>query len=307
MNCRLILRKLLSSSTVKNFQRNIYITAECRTHPDVWEPDHRGRTRTKIYKAKKTPEELLWEDESYIDKLKLELKLWKEQLTLLKNEVFNFKGPILLYRRGEVDVVWRFSEDPKCLENWIVTADSDCEDGYSTCKLELSPHGTGIFSGNLDTRLPETGENTHAGFCNIRTVNAMKSFYRETALDWSPYTHLRMRVRGDGRVYFLNIGLLRTFDVQWFQIHKYLLMTRGGPYWQDIKIPFSKFFLTHKGRVQDRQDTVDKLSVKNFGITLADKTPGPFKLEIDYIGCEYDDYHVEESAYETYILNTNRW
>ncbi|XP_051166579.1 complex I intermediate-associated protein 30, mitochondrial [Leptopilina boulardi] len=303
MNCHLLLRSLLSS-TVKNCKKHIYTTAVNKA--DVYERDHRGSTKNKFYEPKKSLEEQLWEESSYLDKLKYEFNLYKKHFKLLKKEIKDYyDGTLFDYRRGEVDVFWRFSENPECLEDWIVTADQDCDDGYSSCKLELSSIGTGIFSGTLDTRLPETGENTHAGFCNIRTVNATKSFYREIALDWSNYTHVRMRVRGDGRVYFINIGMKQTFDVQWFELNKYLLMTRGGPYWQDIKIPMSKFFLTHKGRIQDRQQPFEKMKVKNFGITIADKTPGPFKLEIDYIGCEADEYLEEQCAYESYHIDTS--
>lgn len=38
---------------------------------------------------------------------------------------------------------------------------------------------------------------------------------------------------------------------------------------------------------------------------MSDKTDGPFKLEIDYIGVEYDPYYTEEFAYEMYNLPKN--
>ncbi|KAG8265917.1 Complex I intermediate-associated protein 30, mitochondrial [Homalodisca vitripennis] len=74
--------------------------------------------------------------------------------------------------------------------------------------------------------------------------------------------------------------------------------------WEIIKyqIPFSKFFFTSKGRIQDIQYPVPLFNIASFGITLGERTPGPFHLEIDYIGLEFDPSHTEKFAYELYRL-----
>jgi len=60
----------------------------------------------------------------------------KEELGILMEEVKeHFKmDPIFIYRSNEVDVVWRFKGDPKSLDQWVVTCDSDYNEGYSTVK-----------------------------------------------------------------------------------------------------------------------------------------------------------------------------
>lgn len=62
-------------------------------------------------------------------KFKKEFGLWIEEI----KEVCQM-DPILTYRRNEVDVVWRFKGDQKSLDQWIVTCDSDYNEGYSTAK-----------------------------------------------------------------------------------------------------------------------------------------------------------------------------
>lgn len=153
---------------------------------------------------------------------------------------------------------------------------------------------------------------------------------------------LVLKVRGDGRSYLLNISTRGYFDVMWNDMYHYVLFTRGGPYWQYTKvcshfrqyqrvwssilftinidylainlwfklnlllqIPFSKFFLASKGRVQDKQYPIPLNKITNFGISAGDKIPGSFSLEIDYVGVEFDPNHHEDFAYEMY--NTGKY
>lgn len=159
----------------------------------------------------------------------------------------------------------------------------------------------------LNTRLPKDGRIKFAGYCNITTVPKQKSFKREVNHDWTPYTHLILRVRGDGRCYALNISTRGIFDLTWNDMYHYVLYTRGGPYWQYVKVPFSKFIFSSKGRLQDDQVAIGLDDVKAFGITCADDISGHFRLEIDYIGLECDEYHQEEFAYETYDVRGIRF
>lgn len=90
----------------------------------------------------------------------------------------------------------------------------------------------------------------------------------------------------------------------WHDIYHYVLYTRGGPHWQITKIPFSKFFLSSKGRVQDKQSPINLQRVTSLGISVGAKggTDGPFSLEVAFVGLEYDPNHVEEFAYEMYKM-----
>lgn len=122
----------------------------------------------------------------------------------------------------------------------------------------------------------------------------------------------------------LNVGTEGAYDLWWNDVYHYVLYTRGGPHWQTTRvnrndsvmippalltvsifqIPFSKFFLASKGRIQDRQGAIPLNKVSNFGVTVTAKGShdGAFQLEIDYIGLEFDPANTERFAYEMYNM-----
>ncbi|GAB1865759.1 Probable complex I intermediate-associated protein 30, mitochondrial [Camponotus japonicus] len=293
-----IFRKILTDFAIG--RRRLHVTANLSS---FYESDR--KSGYKIVYDRAPPEQNL----SIIGRLREGCRQFKEEFGIWLEEMREHlkMDPTLIYRTNEVDVVWRFNRDPKSLDQWVITCDSDYEEGFSTATLELSPIGTGIFSGTLSTRLPKDGRIKNAGFCNITTIPKQKSFKRDVCHDWTPYTHLVLRIRGDGRCYTLNISTRGIFDLTWNDVYHYVLYTRGGPYWQYVRIPFSKFVFSSKGRLQDDQTVIMLHEVTNFGISLGDDVNGHFKLEIDYIGLESDEYHDEEFAYESYNFSGVRF
>jgi len=71
-----------------------------------------------------------------------------------------------------------------------------------------------------------------------------KSFQRDSFFDWSPYTHLNLRLRGDGRSYLINIHVSGQFDIMWNDVFTFVLYTRGGPYWQTTRVSNNNYQLT---------------------------------------------------------------
>nr|SVE86229.1 EOG090X091L [Daphnia similis]SVE86857.1 EOG090X091L [Daphnia similis]SVE87483.1 EOG090X091L [Daphnia similis]SVE88111.1 EOG090X091L [Daphnia similis] len=230
-----------------------------------------------------------------LKELKQEIKIWTEEV----KEGYTFDPIMGMPLPGEVDIQWSFNESTD-FDNWVVTSDSDHDEGHSTSTLSVSPTGKGLFSGNLSTQLVRDGKVKRAGYCNFKSIRPQKSFKRDSFHDWNGYTHLVMRVRGDGRSYMITLGTAGYFDVNWNDQFHFALYTRGGPHWQISKIPFSKFYMTSKGRIQDAQEPVPLNRITSFGITACDKNNGPFRLEIDYVGLERDPSHKETSAYEQY-------
>ncbi|XP_055525537.1 complex I intermediate-associated protein 30, mitochondrial [Wyeomyia smithii] len=217
---------------------------------------------------------------------------WKERIAC---------DALVVFRPGETDVVFNFDSNAE-LDKWIVTTDKDHGEGYSEAQLELSPAGFGLFHGKLESRVPKDGRIKRSGYANITRQRIRKSFKRDAFYEWEQYNTLVLRVRGDGRSYLINLASEGYYDILWNDIYHYVLYTRGGPHWQTARIPFSKFFMASKGRVQDNQAAVPLNRISSVGFSVGAKGghEGQFRLEFDYIGVEYDPSHREEFAYEMY-------
>lgn len=231
----------------------------------------------------------------------------KKHFTLLKKEFTDrWVGPegrpIVEHMLEQNRVVWEF-RGPESLEEWTVSSDHEIG-GHSEVYLKLGKNDNTCFLyGTLSSVPPRDGETRYSGYCTMRSKQPLASFDRKKHHDWSSFNTLHLRVRGDGRPWMINIAAETYFFHQKDDIYSYFLYTRGGPYWQDVKIPFSKFFLTHRGRIQDDQHPLWLDKVNTIGFTLGDKADGPFQLEIDFIGVCKDYAHTEEFAYEAYKRN----
>lgn len=67
------------------------------------------------------------------------------------------------------------------------------------------------------------------------------SFDRKKYYDWTNFNTLHLRVRGDGRPWMINIGTETYYSHMKDDIYSYFLYTRGGPYWQDVKVRIEVF------------------------------------------------------------------
>ena len=83
-------------------------------------------------------------------------------------------------------------------------------------------------------------------------------------------------------------------------MYMYPIYTHGGPYWQSIQIPFSKFFSVTHGRLSDRQNQFSEIDISSVGFTCMDGIEGPFSFDIDFIGLLKDNSVTEKFPYETY-------
>ncbi|XP_062379017.1 complex I intermediate-associated protein 30, mitochondrial [Sardina pilchardus] len=210
--------------------------------------------------------------------------------------------PLIEHMLEKTRVLWEF-RGPESLNKWVVSSDQEIG-GRSEVYLKLGRNNnTCLLYGTLSATPPRDGETRYSGYCSMRSKQLFASFQRKKHLDLSSFNTLHLRIRGDGRPWMINIRPQTFFSHQRVDVYSYFLYTRGGPYWQDVKIPFSKFFLTSGGRIQDAQHYLALDRINTIGFTLGDKADGPFQLEIDYIGVCSDPAHTEDYAYEVYKRN----
>ncbi|XP_048830164.1 complex I intermediate-associated protein 30, mitochondrial [Brienomyrus brachyistius] len=226
---------------------------------------------------------------------------------LLKEEILGrWVGPqgrpLKEHMLEQTRVQWDF-RGPDSLKQWIVSSDQEIG-GRSEVYLKLSRNNsTCLVYGTLCSTPPRDGETRYSGYCTLCSKRLLGSFDRKKHIDWTSFNTLHLRIRGDGRPWMINIATETYFSHQKNDMYNYFLYTRGGPYWQDVKIPFSKFFLSSRGRIQDNQHPIWLDKVNTIAFTLADKADGPFQLEIDFIGVCNDRAHTEDFAYELYKRN----
>uniref|UniRef100_A0A6G1RDI1 Complex I intermediate-associated protein 30, mitochondrial n=1 Tax=Hypotaenidia okinawae TaxID=2861861 RepID=A0A6G1RDI1_9GRUI len=238
---------------------------------------------------------------------KKSIDILKTHLGLLKEETEGFLigpggRPFDQYMLEQTRVLWEFRSQED-LNKWVVSSDVEIG-GKSEVYLKLGRNNqAALLYGTLNTEVPRDGETKYSGYCSMRAKPPLGSFARKKYYDWSNFNSLYLRVRGDGRPWMVNIYTDPYFSHQKDDLYNYFMFTRGGPYWEEIKIPFSKFFLSSRGRVQDSQHPIWLDKISTLGFTIGDKVDGPFQLEIDFIGLLNDRAHTEEFAYETYEKN----
>ncbi|XP_076013858.1 complex I intermediate-associated protein 30, mitochondrial [Genypterus blacodes] len=231
----------------------------------------------------------------------------KKHFTLMKNQFFErWTGPqgksLLDHVLEQNQVVFEF-RGPESLEQWSVSSDHEIG-GSSEIHLKLGKNNNTCFLyGTLCSTPPRDGETRYSGYCTMRSKQPLAAFDRKKHFDLSNFNSLHLRVRGDGRPWMINIAAETYFTHTKDDVYSYFLYTRGGPYWQDVKIPFSKFFLSSRGRIQDNQHPLWLDKVNTIGFTLGDNADGPFQLELDFVGVSKDYAHTEEFAYELYKRN----
>ena len=137
----------------------------------------------------------------------------------------------------------------------------------------------GVMGGKSDGRFRITDRQTlefygtlslenNGGFASVRS--------RPRTLGLQTGDMLVARVRGDGREYQLN---LYTAERMMAFSYRAPAQTRPGE-WIDVRIALDRFEATSFGRVIRGAGPVDPRSVTSIGFLLAEKTPGPFSLEV---------------------------
>ncbi|KAF7196950.1 Complex I intermediate-associated protein 30, mitochondrial [Pseudocercospora fuligena] len=135
-----------------------------------------------------------------------------------------------------------------------------------------------LFKGMISTELPPNKPNIQrSGYAGWRTRDRGFSLFGKLLWDLSPYSFLALRIRSDGRKYFVNF---QTESIVPTDLHQHLLPSYTPGQWETVTIPFSAFVRTNYGQVVEPQKEMMSTKVRSVGISLIDRVPGPFELAI---------------------------
>ncbi|KAF2720402.1 complex I intermediate-associated protein-like protein CIA30, partial [Polychaeton citri CBS 116435] len=135
-----------------------------------------------------------------------------------------------------------------------------------------------LFKGSISTELPpKKPEVMRSGFAAWRTRDRGQSLFGKLLFDLDPYSYLALRVRSDGRKYYVNI---QTESIVPTDIHQHLLPCFEPGKWETVIIPLHAFVRTNYGMVVEPQKEMMRQKIRSIGIGSTDRVPGPFELAV---------------------------
>jgi uncharacterized surface protein with fasciclin (FAS1) repeats len=155
--------------------------------------------------------------------------------------------------------------DASIARQWLSVNDG-VMGGISEGRFRISDDETLEFSGTLSLE-------NNGGFASVRT--------RPADFDLEGYDSIALRIKGDGRRYYLN---LRTSSRRRAGSYRAPVQTQKDR-WQKVRVPLKDFTYTAYGRRVEAAPLRGR-DIQSVGFTLSDKKPGPFRLEVSSISAE---------------------
>ena len=153
--------------------------------------------------------------------------------------------------------------------------------GYSQSNLDFIPAQAGYpaharFHGNISLKLPDDRPEVHrSGFAAWRNHDRGATIFGKSLWDIDPYLFLALKIKSDGRRYFVNV---QTESIVYTDIHQHRLYARRPGEWETVLIKWSDFVRTNHGAVVEPQGEILRQKVRTLGIGSTDRVPGPFEL-----------------------------
>lgn len=144
-----------------------------------------------------------------------------------------------------------------------------------------NPHGYIRWYGDISLKLPPDRPKVHrSGYAAFRTRDRGFTIFGKSRWDMDNYYYLGLRVKSDGRKYFVN---LQSETVVPTDIHQHRLHARKPGEWETILINWNEFVRTNHGAVVEPQNELQRNKLLSVGISLIDRVPGRFELCVDRI------------------------
>lgn len=138
-----------------------------------------------------------------------------------------------------------------------------------------------LFSGTISTALPrDNSQVQRTGFAGWRNHDRPATIFGRSLWNLDAYTHIGMRVRSDGRRYFVNI---QTESIVAEDLHQHRLHCSTPGQWETVLIDLSAFVRTNHGELVEPQAEMLREKVRSIGLSLTDRVPGPFEIAIGRI------------------------
>jgi len=185
-------------------------------------------------------------------------------------------------------------QDPEMVKDCKVMCDTELG-GYSKAELDWVPpkpptaisspreanNGYARFHGKISTKLPEDRPKVQRlGYAAWRTEDQKSTIFGGKVWDIDSYAFLALRVKSDGRSYFVNV---QTESVEPTDLHQHRLFAKRPGEWETILINWNDFVRTNRGYVVEPQTEIMRQKVRTVGIGLTDRVPGPFEICIQRI------------------------
>ena len=158
--------------------------------------------------------------------------------------------------------------------------------GFSRVVLDHVPSDASVpaharFHGSISIDLPPNRPQIQrTGYAAWRNRDRPATIFGKSLWDIDPYAYLALRVKSDGRKYFVNV---QTETIVPTDIHQHRLYARRPGEWETVLIKWNDFVRTNHGVVIEPQTEILRQKVRSVGIGLIDRVPGPFDLAIGKI------------------------
>lgn len=174
-------------------------------------------------------------------------------------------------------------------------------------------NGHARFHGSISIELPANKPHVQrTGYAAWRTKDRAATIFGKSLWDIDPYAFLALRIKSDGRKYFVN---LQTESIVPTDLHQHRLYARRPGEWETVLIKWNEFVRTNHGVVVEPQTELLRQKVRTVGIGLIDRVPGPFNISIERIwatnglGEEHlrEDDRIEEGQLKSKHGEKIRW
>ncbi|PTB70487.1 CIA30-domain-containing protein [Trichoderma citrinoviride] len=161
------------------------------------------------------------------------------------------------------------------------TSSSSMQTSASASTTPPVPSSHARFYGHISTSLPpDRLAIQRTGYAAFRTPDQPPTAFGRSVWDIDPYTYLALRVKSDGRAYYVNV---QTESVEPTDLHQHRLFAKRPGQWETVLIRWNDFVRTNHGFVVEPQTELLRQRVHSVGIGLTDRVEGPFELCIERV------------------------